>query len=119
MVPVAGWDPIPGHRLTCRLGVGAFGEVWEALDRDGRPVALKFIDCRSKPRGLVGSEIRVLRALSELKHPNIIGLHGVLGVSHYIVLSMERADGNLSDLRKTYVEMTGKNIPVDHALELV
>jgi serine/threonine protein kinase len=119
VVPVAGWEAIPGHRLTCRLGAGAFGEVWEAVDRDGRAVALKFVDCRSKPRSILASEVRVLRALSGLRHPNIIGLRGVLGVGHYIVLSMERADGNLHDLRRTYVEMTGKNIPVDHALELV
>src|SRR5262245_31160638 len=66
----AGSQPLPGFRLTQRLGAGAFGEVWEAQDPDGKLVALKFMDCRTKSSTLISSEIRVLRALSELNHPN-------------------------------------------------
>jgi serine/threonine protein kinase len=115
----AGSQPIPEHRLTRLLGKGAFGEVWEAITTDEKVVALKFMDCRSKPLSLVSGEIRVLRGLSELQHPNIIRLHTVHAVSQYIVLSMERADGNLTDLRQAYREETGKNVPIDHALELL
>jgi serine/threonine protein kinase len=110
---------VPGHRLTRRLGAGAFGEVWEALDRDGRPVALKFLDCRAHSPSLIRSEIRVLRGLSELRHPNIIRLYGVSASSRYIILSMERADGNLADLREVYQEEGGTNIPAEHTLELL
>ncbi len=115
----AGSQPIPGYRLTQRLGAGAFGEVWEAQDADGKLIALKFMDCRTKSSTLISSEIRVLRGLSELRHPNFIQLHGVHSTSHYIALSMERADGNLEDLRQVYVEETGKNIPSDHVLEML
>src|SRR5262249_25642173 len=73
----AGLQPIPGYRLTRPLGAGAFGEVWEAADARGRAVALKFVDCRTRARGLVSGEIKVLRGLSELRHPNIIRLHGI------------------------------------------
>lgn len=114
-----GSQPIPEHRLTRLLGKGAFGEVWEAVTADNSLVALKFLDCRSKPLSLVTSEIRVLRGLSELHHPNIIQLHAVHAASQYLVLSMERADGNLIDLREAYREETGKNVPIDHALELL
>jgi serine/threonine protein kinase len=115
----AGLQPIPGHRLTRPLGAGGFGEVWEATDPDGRPVALKFIDCRTRPPSLVRGEIRVLRGLSELRHPSIIQFYGIHASSHYVILSMERADGNLADLRQAYQEEAGINIPSEHTLELV
>jgi serine/threonine-protein kinase len=114
-----GSQPIPGHRLTQRLGAGAFGEVWEAFDPEGKPVALKFMDCRASSPSALSSEIRILRGLSELDHPRFIRMHGVHSTAHHIILSMERADGNLEDLRQVYFEETGKNIPVDHLLELL
>src|SRR5262249_28816 len=101
------------------LGRGAFGEVWEALDADGRPVALKFMDCRTKPPSLISNEIRVLRALRELRHPHIIEFHGVHASAQYIILSMERADGNLAGPRRAYLEEAGRNIPPDPLLDLL
>jgi serine/threonine protein kinase len=110
---------MPGLRLRCRLGSGGFGEVWEASTADDKVVALKFLDARKRSSGLINSEIRVLRGLKELRHPNIIAFHGVHVVSHYVILQMERADGNLSDLQQAYLDETGKNIPTDHCLELL
>lgn len=114
-----GLQPLPGYRLSQPLGKGAFGEVWEALNAEGTSVALKFMDCRTKSPSMISSEIRVLRGLRELQHPGIIQLQGVSAYSHYIVLCMERADGNLSDLKQAYHEETGKTIPNDHLLELL
>ncbi len=113
----AGSQPIPGYQLSRRLGSGAFGEVWEAKDPQARFVALKFISVRE--RTTASSEIRVLRDLSQLRHPNIIHLHGIQATSQHIVLNMERADGNLEDLHRAYMEETGKNIPADHLLDLL
>lgn len=110
---------IPGHRLTQRLGAGAFGEVWEARDGEGKLVALKFIHCRTASRALISSEVRVLRGLSALHHPHVLPLLGVHATAEHTVLSMERADGNLDDLRQVYLEETGKNIPADHLLDLL
>lgn len=112
-----GSQAIPGHRLTRRLGAGAFGEVWEARDADGKLVALKFMDSRA--HSLISSEIRVLRGLSELHHPNIIHMLGVHATATHIVVSMELADGNLDDLRQVYLAETGKNIPADYALDML
>jgi serine/threonine protein kinase len=115
----AGSQPIPAHRLIQRLGAGSSGEVWEAHDGDGKPVALKFINCHTSSSSLISSEIRVLRGLSELHHPHFIQMFGVHATANHIVLGMERADGNLDDLRQVYPEETGKNFPADHLLELL
>ena len=114
-----GAEPIPGHRLNYPLGQGGGGIVWEAQARDGSLVALKFLDCRNLPPTLVANEIRVLLKLRELRHPNIIRLLDVCATQQYIVLKMERADGNLHELQEVYFEETGKPTPPDHLLDLL
>jgi serine/threonine protein kinase len=114
-----GAQPMPGFTLVAPLGTGGFAQVWDARDPSGRSVALKFMDCRSKPASVIAGEIRVLRGLGKLRHPHIIELLGVYASSHYIILSMERADGNLEDLRQAYQEEAKRNIPPDHVLELL
>ncbi len=114
----AGLNPIAGLRLTRPLGRGAFAEVWEATRGEDR-FALKFLDCRQRGASEVASEVRVLRSLSGLKHPNIIQLHEVHAWERYVVLVMERADGNLEDLRLAYQESSGENVPPRHALDLL
>lgn len=114
-----GAEPVSGFHLQSLLGAGAFGEVWAATAPDGSAVALKFIDSRKRdPIGL-RSEIRILRALSDVGHPNLVRLFGVYASSHYLVLSMERADGNLDELRRTYREVAGRNVPPDHLMDLL
>lgn len=114
-----GSEPVPGYRLQALLGVGAFGEVWAARAPDGSSVALKFLDTRKRDAALLRGEIRILRALSEVGHPNLIRLLGVHASSHYLILCMERADGNLEELRQTYRQVTSRNIAPDHLLELL
>ncbi|MBY0396544.1 MAG: serine/threonine protein kinase, partial [Thermoleophilia bacterium] len=120
VTPHAGTQPIPGYRLTQPLGKGGFAEVWEARRDDGEgTAALKFLDCRQRSASMVSGEIRTLRGLSGLKHPHIIGLQAVQAWGQYIVLVMERADGNLDDLRHAYKARTGGDIPPAHALDLL
>jgi serine/threonine protein kinase len=114
-----GRQPIPGHQLTGKLGAGAFAEVWEAVCDDGRRVALKFLDTRGKGASLIGPEVRMLRGLSELRHPNVIHLHAVVACAHYLVLVMERATCNLHDLHEAYKLETAGNVPPEHALDLL
>jgi serine/threonine protein kinase len=114
-----GSEPVLGFRLRARLGAGAFAEVWDARARDGSAVALKFVDSRIKEGSLLRGEVRVLRALGEVGHPNVIKLFNVYASSHYLVLCMERADGNLEELRQAYREVTSRNVAPDHLLDLL
>ncbi len=93
--------------------------MWEALAPDGTIVALKFINTRGKDPTLLRGEIRILRSLRSLEHPNLIRLLDVFASSHYLVLCMERADGSFEELRQAYREETGGNIPPGHLLELL
>jgi serine/threonine protein kinase len=102
-----------------QLGAGTFGVVWAAQDRDGRNVALKFLDCRGRYRDLIGAEVRVLRALGELRHPHIIQLNEVFPSARHLVLAMEKADCNLEDYRQAHLRDTGTNLPPERILDLL
>ena len=112
-------EPVRGFRLRSRLGAGSFGEVWEAAGPSGDLVALKFIDSHRRDCSIIRAEIRLLQAVTEIGHPNLIRLLGVYASSHYFVLCLEKADGNLEELRQTYKEVTGGNIAPEHLLELL
>jgi serine/threonine protein kinase len=112
-------EPAPGYRLQRRLGNGGFGEVWEATAPGGARVALKFINARNRDATMLRGEVRILRSLSSVDHPNLIRLYDVFASGQYLVLCMERADGNFEELRQAYRVETGGNVPPDHLLDLL
>ncbi|GDY14546.1 hypothetical protein LBMAG53_34240 [Planctomycetota bacterium] len=65
------------YRLVERIGRGGVGEVWKALDQDGRIVAVKtLID--PEPGGQGPERLRREHAvLSKLRHPHLIRVHAI------------------------------------------
>jgi serine/threonine protein kinase len=115
----AGSQPYPGYRLTRRLGRGAFGEVWEGANANGERLAFKFIPTKGQSPSQAANEVRMLLALRQLRHPNLVALKDVVVNPNYLILMMEQADGNLYHLLAAYHAETGTHIPPDHLCELM
>ena len=80
------------YRLRGRVGAGAMGVVWEALDeRLDRVVALKqlVVPEGSDPVAAVGRAAREGRIAARLRHPNAVTVHDVVEDDGRPVLVME------------------------------
>lgn len=107
-----GMEPCPGFRLTRPLGSGGFGVVWEGRNTaDNSKVAFKFLNCLNQSANFVVNEIRLLVNLKAVKHKHLIELYNVVTSPNHIILLMERADWNLSDLHRAYRQQAKVNVP--------
>ncbi|PSL51587.1 hypothetical protein B0I31_11917 [Saccharothrix carnea] len=80
------------YRLRGRVGAGAMGVVWQALDeRLDRVVALKqlVVPEGSDPVAAVGRAAREARIAARLQHPNAVTVHDVVEDDGKPVLVME------------------------------
>src|SRR5262249_58637633 len=109
-------EPFPGYRLRCRLGQGAFAEVWEARV-DGKVTALKFLPCTKGAS--TRQELRSIEAVRSLDHPNLIRIDRVWCQPGYIVIAMEPADCRLLDLLKLYASEFGTPIAAADVCEFL
>ena len=96
-------ERISHYRLVSRLGKGAMGEVWRAVDeRLGRPVALKLLPvARASEQNMQARLLREAQAASALNHPGIVTVHDVGSWHGQIFMVMELVDGEpLSELAR-------------------
>ena len=114
-----GANPKPGCSLTRRLGAGAFGEVWEAVNEDGNKVAMKFIQSKKNMHDAAANEVRQFMVLKQMSHPHVLTLIDVICVSDMIVLIMELAHGSLHDLHQFYLKERGTHISLGTLINLV
>jgi serine/threonine protein kinase/Tol biopolymer transport system component len=108
-------ERISHYRLVARLGKGAMGEVWRAVDeRLGRPVALKLLPkARSSEQKMQARLLREAQAASALNHPGIVTVHDVGSFHGQIFMVMELVDGEpLSELAR-------RGVPPVEAVRLV
>lgn len=110
-------DLYPGYTLHKLLGRGAGGEVWEGVNDDGQPVALKFLPCT----GNLGAaqELRSLQLVRQLYHPGIVRIDQVWCGPKHLVVAMELADGSLADLLEAYQTELGTPVVPEHACLLL
>ena len=95
-----GVEPFPGYHLVRFLGRGGWGEVWQADQLDGPPVALKFLPCDSQLVAV--QEIRALQSIRQLQHPHLIRTESIWAFPGHVVIAMELAEGSLFDLMDIY-----------------
>lgn len=80
------------YRIVQRLGKGAMGTVYEALDpRSTTPVAIKSVS-RLSPESLTRFK-NEFRLLAELRHPNVVALHELHHEGSRLFFTMELIRG--------------------------
>ena len=109
-------EPIPGYRVTKRIGAGGYGEVWAAQAPGDLTKAIKFV------YGLLDEDraTRELKALSRIKsvrHPFLLSLERIEIVDGQLLIVTELADCSLKD-RFEECRKTGQaGIPRDELLK--
>lgn len=108
-------ERISHYRLTSRLGKGAMGEVYRAVDeRLGRAVALKLLPrSRAESADMQARLLREAQAASALNHPGLVTVHDVGAWHGQVFMVMELVEGDrLSDLAR-------RGIAIEEALRLI
>lgn len=117
MILKPGSRPVPNHpsyELVCKIGRGAFGEVWRSRAPGGIDVALKFIALNSSAHA--ATEFRSVDVMRSARHPNLVSLYGAWYEDGYLILAMELCDRSLQDRLAEAQSQKLPGIPMDELL---
>ena len=107
MTPETATLTIPGYRIKKVIGTGGFATVFEAVDSQGRTVALKVLSVSSQ--NVKQSFVREVSIWKTLEHPNIVKLIG-FGLEPVPHLSMELMEGTLRSTLETKKKLDEKEV---------
>jgi hypothetical protein len=113
-------DTLPslgGYKLLRRIGVGAFGEVYEAEAPGGVKVAVKKI-LRSVSHPATQSEIESLEATKPLSHPFLLKTVSFFPHEDRLHIVMELADESLADRIKACGEAGEPGLPPEELVPI-
>jgi eukaryotic-like serine/threonine-protein kinase len=105
-----------GHlKLVEPIGRGAFGQVYRARDtRLDRDVALKLLPADSGGETRASSIIEEGRLLAQVRHPNVVTIHGAERIGGQIGLWMELVKGRTLE----QILEQGRRFTVTEAVEI-
>src|SRR5258706_1342695 len=82
------------YRLDRLLGEGGMGSVWAATHLvTHKPVALKFLKGANASEEMVKRFMREARAVSAVRHPNVVEVHDVIDHEGHPVMVMDLLNG--------------------------
>lgn len=109
-------------RLVKRLGLGGFGEVWEAESPSGVRSAIKVsLDPIDGENPAVKKELENLNLIKALTgHPHIVSLLDYWLVCGFLVTRWELAtEGNLLDMLEAYRKEGQPGIPIEQLIQWI
>lgn len=111
----AGIEPIPGYRLTQRIGQGGYGEVWVAEAPGGLTKAVKLVYGQAD-ESQAATELEALNRIKQVRHPFLLSLERIELIEGRLVIVTELAESSLKDrfLRSRAAGLPG--IPRDELL---
>jgi predicted Ser/Thr protein kinase len=116
------------YTLAERLGAGAMGVVYRAVDRDlGRSVAVKLL--HRPDSALTDRLVREARSMAQVNHPNVVAVYdvGVDGGTTYIAMELvtgaslrawQQARRAIPELLEAYLA-AGRGLAAAHAAGIV
>src|SRR5436309_1350277 len=87
-------DHLGSYQLVRVVGEGGMARVYQAVDAQGRTVAIKRLhSAHFEDRITVERFLNEARAVAGIRHPNLVGIFDVVDEPHEICLVMEYLEG--------------------------